>query len=82
MARKQHLLLAPLALEGIVAAAPEGELPVEEVDDGIDRFVEEVAVMADDDGAVRIAGQIALQPERAFKIEVVGRLVEEQEVRR
>ena len=51
------------------------------MDDGIDRRVEKVAVVADDDHGARVAGEIALQPHRAFQVEIVGRLVEEQEVR-
>ena len=37
--------------------------------------------MADDDHRVRVAREVALEPQRAFEVEVVGRLVEEQEVR-
>ena len=81
LARCSDLLLAVLPLEGIVAAAPEGELAVDQVDDRIDRRVEQVAVVADDDHRARIAREIALQPQRAFEVEVVRRLVEEQEVR-
>ena len=36
--------------------------------------------MADDDHSVRIARQMILQPERAFEIEIVGRLVEQQQI--
>ena len=36
--------------------------------------------MADDDQRVRIARQMLLQPERAFEVEIVGRLVEQQQV--
>ena len=53
----QRLPLAVLALERIVAAAPEGELAVDQVDDRIDGGVEEVAVVADDDDGARIAGE-------------------------
>ena len=36
--------------------------------------------MADDDQRVRVARQVILQPERAFEIEIVGRLVQHQQV--
>ena len=36
--------------------------------------------MGDDDDGVRIARQVGLEPERAFEIQVVGRLVEQQQV--
>ena len=76
----QRLALAALAVEGIVAAAIEGELALVEMDDGVDGTIEQVAVMADDDDAVGILGDVALQPQRAFEVEIVGRLVEKQQV--
>ena len=48
---------------------------------GIDRIVEQLAVVADDQRGVRIFLQPRFQPERAFEIEIVGRLVEQQQVR-
>ncbi len=36
--------------------------------------------MADDDDGVRVAGEVVFQPERAFEIEIVGRLVEQQQI--
>jgi hypothetical protein len=44
------------------------------------RRFEQVAVVADEEHGVRIAREIVLQPERAFEIEIVGRLVEQQQV--
>jgi hypothetical protein len=41
--------------------------------------VEEGAVVRDDDEAARVAGQVVLEPEQGFEVEVVGRLVEQQE---
>ena len=49
--------------------------------DPVDRIVEQIAVVADDDDGARIARQMVGKPERAFKIEIVGRLVEQQQVR-
>ena len=48
--------------------------------DRVDRVVEQVAVMADDEHGVRIAREVVLQPQRAFEVEIVGRLVEQQQV--
>ena len=36
--------------------------------------------MTDDDHGVRIAGDVVLEPQRAFEVEIVGRLVEQQQV--
>ena len=47
----------------------------------VDRAVEQVAVVADDEDGVRIGAQVALEPHRAFEVEVVGRLVEQQDLR-
>ncbi|MNT67724.1 hypothetical protein D3C72_2058900 [compost metagenome] len=49
--------------------------------DGIDGIVQQIAVVADDDDGMRITPDIVFQPERAFKVEIVGRLVEQQQVR-
>ena len=47
----------------------------------VDRCVEQVAVVADHDHGARIARDVVLEPERAFEIEIVGRLVEQQQIR-
>ncbi len=44
-----------------------------------ERF-EQVAVVADDDDGVRILAQIDFEPGSAFEIEIVGRLVEHQQL--
>ena len=46
-----------------------------------DAAIEQLAVMADDQHRMRIFAQIAFQPGGAFQIEIVRRLVEQQEVR-
>ena len=76
----ERLALAALALERRIAAAIERELAGLEMQDPIDRVVEQVAVVADHDHGVRIAREVILQPERAFEIEIVGRLVEQQQI--
>src|SRR3569623_617002 len=48
--------------------------------DLIDRGVEQIAVMADADDRARIVREMVLEPERAFEIEIVGRLVEQQQL--
>ena len=74
-----RLLRAPL-LEVVVAAGVEIELAFAQMQDGVDRIVQELAVVADDQRGVRIFLQPRLEPERALEIEVVGRLVEQQHV--
>ncbi len=46
--------------------------------DGVDGVVEEVAVVADHQDGVRIGLDEIFEPERAFEVEIVGRLVEQQ----
>ena len=75
----QHFVT--LALELIVIAAPEADLLLVEMHDRTGRRVQKIAVVADDDDGVRIALHIVDQPQHAFKVEIVGRFVEEQQVR-
>ncbi len=74
-------LLRALLLKAREAAGVVVEPALGEVQDGVHRVVEQFAVVADDQGAVRIFAQARLQPQRAFEIEIVGRLVEQQQVR-
>ncbi|QTK79004.1 hypothetical protein AT6N2_C1226 [Agrobacterium tumefaciens] len=76
----QFVGLSLLPLELVVAAAIEGQLLLVQMHDRIDRVVEEIAVMADDDDGVRIAPDVIFQPERAFEVEIVGRFVKQQKV--
>ncbi len=48
--------------------------------DVVDDVVEQVAVVADDDDGGRIGLEIVDQPQHALEIEIVGGLVEQQEV--
>ena len=73
-------LLAAHAVERVVIALPDVQLAVLEVEDVIDRGVQQVAVMADDEGRALVFGEVVLKPEGAFEVEVVGGLVEEEEV--
>ena len=72
------LLLEParvVALERDAAAAVELEDPAGDV-------VEEVAVVGDGDDRALVVGEVALQPGHRLGVEVVGRLVEQQQVGR
>lgn len=69
-----------LPLELVIGATIEGEFLLVEMNDRIDGGVQEVTIVADDDDRVRIAADIVLEPQRAFEVEVVGRLVEKKQV--
>ena len=76
----EALLLAPRLLELVVAAGVERELALGQVQDRADGAVQQVAVVADDQHGVRVVAQVVLEPQRAFEVEVVGGLVEQQQV--
>ena len=76
---EQHAL-APLAFEGGITAAIKFQLAAFERQDMPDSAVEQIPVMTDDDQCCRIASQMILQPECAFEIEIVGRLIKQQQV--
>ena len=70
------LLLEPgriIALVGNAAAAIELENPARDV-------VEEVAIVGDDEDRARIGAQMPLEPVDGLGVEMVGRLVEQEEV--
>ena len=70
------LLLQPgrvIALVGNAAAAVELENPAGDV-------VEEIAVVGDDQDGARIVAQMAFEPHHRLGVEMVGRLVEQQQV--
>ena len=74
-------LFLALALELVVAADIQGQLAVEQVQDVVAAVVQDLAVVADDHRRIRVFLQPAFQPERAFQVEVVGRFVQQQQVR-
>ena len=76
----ERLALRALPREGRVAAAIKRELAGIDVQDPFDRIVEQVAVVADDNYGARIAREMIGQPQRAFEVEIVGRLIEQQQV--
>ncbi len=77
-----RLALGALALERVVAARIERQLAAIEVEDVIDDVVEEIALVADDHDRRGIRLEEILEPQHRFEIEVVRRLVEQQQVRR
>ncbi len=52
-----------------------------DLDDGLDHGVHEIAVMRDHQDGAGVVQQVALEPEQGDEIEVVGRLVEHQQIR-
>ncbi len=50
--------------------------------DVIDHFVEKVAVVGDQQQGTRVALEPVFEPDDRIEIEVVGRLVEQQQIRR
>ena len=69
-----------LLLERGIAALVEGKFAAIEMQDLVDRRLEQIAVVTDDDDGARIVGEMVFQPERAFEVEVVCRLVQQQQV--
>ena len=76
-----RLLLATLLLEARVIAGPQRELGMAEVQDVVAHRIEHIAIVRDDDDRRGIPLQVVDQPERALEVEVVGGLVEQQQVR-
>jgi hypothetical protein len=79
------LLRQPLGahgLEGAVVAAVAGELGLVEVQRDARDGVEELAVVADHQQRALVALQPGLEPDQRVEVEVVGRLVEQQQVAR
>ena len=50
------------------------------MEDLVHRGVEQIAVMTDDDHRARIVREMVFEPECAFEIEIVGRLVQQQKI--
>ena len=70
-----------LSFERVIAAGVESELACAQMQNGIDRVVEKLAVVAHDQRGMGIFLQARFEPQRAFEVEVVGRLVEQEKVR-
>ena len=78
----EHFARGALLFERGVGSLVERQLAAIEVQDLVDRGVEQVAVMADDDHGARIVRQMVFEPQRALEIEIVGRLVQQQQIGR
>ena len=76
----EHFARRALLLERGVGSLVERQLAAIEMQDLVDRGVEQVAVVADDDHGARIVRQMVLEPQRALEIEIVGGLVQQQEI--
>ncbi len=72
---------APCRLEPVVAALIHRELRVLEMHDLLHHPVQQAAVVADDHDRPVIAAEIFLQPQSCFEIEMVGGLVEQEQIR-
>jgi hypothetical protein len=76
----QGQLLAADPFEGVVAARVHGQPVLIEMDDALGHAVQQIAVVADQEQGLGIAPQIVLEPEARLQIEMVGRLVQQQEI--
>ena len=72
--------LAPLLLEAVVVAGVEVDGAGVQMHDRVADAVEQLSVVADHQDGARIALQPRLQPQGALEVEVVGGLVQEEEV--
>ena len=84
LALLRHQLLQPRpprVLEGVVGPLVEHQLLPIEMQDRPHRPVQQIPVVADHQHRMRIAREETLQPDRAFQVEIVRRLVQQQHVR-
>ena len=75
-----HGALGADADELVEAAGRQGDLAAVQMRDRLHRAVQQAAVMADDQRRAGEAGQPALQPQGGFQVQVVGGLVQQQQV--
>ena len=66
--------------EGVVAALVKRDLLGLEMQDRPDRAVQKPPVVADDQHRVRILGKVAFKPKSPFEVQIVGRLVQKQQI--
>ena len=78
----QDHLRGALALEGRIVARIALELAVVDMHDDVDHAVEEVAIMRDHHQRAGIALQPVFQPDDCVQVQMVGRLVQQQQVGR
>ena len=79
----QLLLLLGLALveKGVVVARVAVEPLIANLDDTGDQLIEKLPVVRDDQNRSRVILQIALKPNEGFEIQMVGGLIEHEDVR-
>ena len=77
------LLIAALLFDGIeaVIAAVKRGLAVQHLDNAVDGAVEEIAVMGNGNHRTAEGADILLQPLRGLQVQMVGRLIQQQDVR-
>jgi hypothetical protein len=78
-ARELEARLAFLEVAAVVHRVV-GDPAVQDLGDAVDRDVEEVAIVRDQDDGTRVRRQELLEPVPRFEVEVVRRLVEQQHV--
>ena len=66
------------ARKSVVVALVKGQLFILKVKNAADSAVQKTTVMADDDHRMGVFRQIGFQPNRTFKIKIVGRLIQQQ----
>ena len=76
----ERLLLASDALESVIIAGIDRQLPALQMQDGIHRLIQQITVMAHHQNGVAIGADEVLEPDRAFEIEIVRGLVEQQHI--
>ena len=76
----QRERLRVLPLEGRVVAAVGSQRVAVDVDDSRHDGVEKIAVVGDQQQRARIALEPVLEPEHGVEVEVIGRLVEQQQI--
>ena len=72
--------LAAGALEAVVVAAIGDQLEVFQVHDPFGDPVQQVAVVGDQQQGAGIGSEVAFEPERRLQVEMIGRLVQQQEI--
>ena len=71
-----HQAFGTAALKLIVIPCIMHQLLIFQMQNVIDGFVQNIAVMADDDQGLAIAHQKIFQPNHGFKIQMVGRFIQ------
>ncbi len=67
--------------ERVIGSLVKGQFAILKMQDRSNGAVQQAAVMADDDYGVGIFCQIAFQPNRPFKVQIVGRFIQQQQIR-